>query len=66
MTDSDLQHLRSAIALSRRARERGNQPFGALLIGPDGQVLLEAENTVVTGPDCTGHAVTNLMRLASR
>jgi len=66
MTDSDLQHLRSAIALSRRSREGGNQPFGALLTGPDGQVLLEAENTVVTGPDCTGHAVTNLMRLASR
>ena len=66
MTDSDLQHLRSAIALSRRSRERGNQPFGALLIGPDGQLLFEAENTVVTGPDCTGHAVTNLMRLASR
>jgi tRNA(Arg) A34 adenosine deaminase TadA len=66
MTDSDLQHLRSAIALSRRSRERGNQPFGALLTGPDGQVLLEAENTVVTEPDCTGHAVTNLMRLASR
>ena len=66
MIDSDLQHLRSAIALSRRSREGGNQPFGALLTGPDGQVLLEAENTVVTGPDCTGHAVTNLMRLASR
>jgi tRNA(Arg) A34 adenosine deaminase TadA len=66
MTDSDLKHLRSAIALSRRSRDRGNQPFGALLTGPDGQVLLEAENTVVTGPDCTGHAVTNLMRLASR
>ena len=66
MTDSDLGHLRSARALSRRSRERGNQPFGALLTGPDGQVLLEAEDTVVTGPDCTGHAVTNLMRLASR
>jgi tRNA(Arg) A34 adenosine deaminase TadA len=43
MTDSDLQHLRCAIALSRRPRERGNQPFGALRTGPDGQVLLEAE-----------------------
>ena len=66
MTDSDLQHLRSAIALSQRSREHGNQPFGALLTGPDGQTLIEAENTVVTGPDCTGHAVTNLMRSASR
>ena len=65
LDDRELQHLRSAIALSRRARDRGNQPFGALLAGPDDQVLLEAENTVVTGPDCTGHAATNLMRLAS-
>ena len=30
------------------------------------QVLLQAENTVVTGRDCTGHAETNLMRLASQ
>jgi tRNA(Arg) A34 adenosine deaminase TadA len=65
MTDSDLQHLASAIALSRRSREHGNQPFGALLTGADGRVLIEAENTVLTGPDCTGHAVVNLMRLAS-
>jgi hypothetical protein len=31
MTDSDLKHLRSAIALSRRSRDRGNQPFGDAL-----------------------------------
>jgi len=28
--------------------------------------LLQAENTVVTGHDCTGHAETNLMRLATQ
>jgi len=66
MTDLDLQHLTTAIALSQQSRDHGNQPFGALLTGPDGQVLIEAENTVITGPDCTGHAVINLMRLASR
>lgn len=66
MNASDLQHLRSAIALSRRAREHGNQPFGALLTGPDGQVLIEAENTEVTERDCTGHAPTNVIRLASQ
>jgi len=66
MNDLDTQHLRSAIALARRAREHGNHPFGALLAGPEGQALLEAENTVLTGPDCTGHAEANLMRLASR
>ena len=30
-----------------------------------GNVLLTAENTVNTGHDCTGHAETNLVRLAS-
>jgi tRNA(Arg) A34 adenosine deaminase TadA len=65
LEESDLQRLRSAIAISRRSSEHGNQPFGALLTGPDGEVLLEAEDTVVTEQDCTGHAATNLMRLAS-
>src|ERR1043165_6718420 len=66
MSDIDPQLLRAAIAVARRAREHGNHPFGALLGAPDGQVVLEAENTVLLGPDCTGHAETNLMRLASR
>jgi tRNA(Arg) A34 adenosine deaminase TadA len=66
MNELDLGHLRAAIALAGQARAHGNHPFGALLAGPDGQVLLEAENTVVTGADCTGHAESNLMRLASQ
>ena len=57
--------LRRAIAVARQAREHGNHPFGALLADPDGTVLLSAENTVVTGSDATGHAETNLVRLAS-
>jgi tRNA(Arg) A34 adenosine deaminase TadA len=59
------RHLRSAIELARRAREHGNHPFGALLVDQDGNVVLEAENTVRTERDVTGHAETNLMRLAS-
>ncbi len=65
MKGIDLEHLRSTIALSRRSRESGNQPFGALLADPHGELLIEAESTVLTGSDCTGHAVTNLMRMAS-
>ncbi|HEV8192882.1 MAG TPA: deaminase [Ktedonobacterales bacterium] len=64
--DEELALLRRAIAISQQAREHGNHPFGALLADVNGQVLLEAENTVVTEKDCTGHAETNLMRLASR
>lgn len=66
MNSTDLQHLRTAIEIARQAREHGNHPFGALLVDKDNQVLLQAENTVVTGHDCTGHAETNLMRLASQ
>ncbi|MDX1436560.1 MAG: nucleoside deaminase [Anaerolineales bacterium] len=66
MPKNDLGFLRAAITAAQRARENGNHPFGAVLVDSRGVLLLEAENTVVTGPDATGHAETNLMRLASR
>ena len=66
MNNTDLQHLRTAIAAAQAARDHGNHPFGAILVDENNEVLLEAENTVVTGRDCTGHAETNLMRLASQ
>ncbi|MCP4143630.1 MAG: nucleoside deaminase [Chloroflexi bacterium] len=58
--------LRRAIEIAKNAREHGNHPFGALLADADGNILLEAENTVVTENDCTGHAESNLMRKASK
>ncbi|MGB8648627.1 MAG: nucleoside deaminase [Anaerolineae bacterium] len=66
MISADLRFLRLAIQVAGRAREHGNHPFGAVLVGADGALLLEAENTVVTEQDVTGHAETNLVRLASR
>ena len=66
MSEQELSFLRRAIALAAHARERGNHAFGALLVGPDGEIILEAENTVVTASDCTAHAETNLVREASR
>jgi tRNA(Arg) A34 adenosine deaminase TadA len=65
VTETDLKFLHQAIAVSRRSRENGNHPFGAILVSSTGEVLLEAENTVVTTRDATGHAETNLMRMAS-
>jgi tRNA(Arg) A34 adenosine deaminase TadA len=59
-------YIRHTFEIARTARAKGNHPFGALLVDPEGRVLLEAENTVVTEKDCTGHAETNLMRAASR
>ena len=61
-----IAYLRRAIRVSEEARKAGNTPFGALLVGPDGSVLLEQGNIELTERDCTGHAETALMRRASR
>jgi hypothetical protein len=60
------RHLLAAVELAGRSRAKGNHPFGALLVDADGKVVLEGENTVLTAQDCTGHAETNLMRVASK
>jgi tRNA(Arg) A34 adenosine deaminase TadA len=65
MDENDLRFMRVAIDVARKARDNGNHPFGAILVDEQGHILMEAENTVVTEKDCTGHAETNLMRQAS-
>jgi tRNA(Arg) A34 adenosine deaminase TadA len=60
----DEGHLMKAIELARRSREKGNHPFGSLLVDTSGDVVLEAENTVVTSHDLTAHAELNLVRTA--
>lgn len=66
LDEADARHLREAIALSVDARDAGDMPYGAVLVGRDGQVLARHRNTQVTQSDCTGHAETNLVREASR
>jgi tRNA(Arg) A34 adenosine deaminase TadA len=65
MDERDLRMLRLAIEVAQRARESGNHPFGAVLGSAPGDVLAEAENTVVTERDVTGHAELNLVRATS-
>jgi tRNA(Arg) A34 adenosine deaminase TadA len=64
MKNMDLQYLERAIERSRQSRANGNHPFGAVLVIDD-RIVLEAENSVGTSLDATGHAETNLVRLAS-
>jgi tRNA(Arg) A34 adenosine deaminase TadA len=64
--DRDVDHLRRAIELAHEARKRGNAPFGAVLVGEDGTILAEGQNTVNTERDVTGHAEANLIREACR
>jgi tRNA(Arg) A34 adenosine deaminase TadA len=65
MDDNEVRLIREAMDVAQRARGKGNHPFGAVLADEQGNILLEAENTVVTEKDCTGHAELNLMRQAS-
>ena len=62
---TDLTMLTRAVTVAGQSREHGNHPFGAVLADSAGRERLSAENTVVTGSDATGHAETNLVRLAS-
>lgn len=55
-TEADLEHLRAAIALTREAAARGDNPFGARLVDAAGTVLAEATNRVHSTGDCTAHA----------
>ncbi len=66
MNNMDIEHLRTSISTAWSARQNGNHPFGAVLVDDQNQVVLLAENTVVTGRDATGHAETNLVRLATQ
>ena len=57
--------LRLAIAVAEKSRSQGNHPFGAILVGPDGAVLMEAMNAFGVEGDATGHAERTLMTRAS-
>src|SRR4051794_24302004 len=48
--------LRRCFEVARRAIANGNHPFGALLVGGDGNVLIEMENGYMPSRDATGHA----------
>ena len=61
----DADYLRITIDLANESRARGNHPFGALLVGPDGDVLLTSGNTYAADRG-VGHAEANVARSASR
>ena len=65
MTEADEHHLRRAIALAAAARANGDMPYGSLLVGPTGAVLIEERNTVVTEQDITAHPELKLARWAA-
>ncbi len=64
MTDDEI-FIERTYQLARNAQAKGNHPFGALLV-VDGEIVLTAENTVVSDSDVTRHAELNLVSKASQ
>ncbi|BBH19954.1 hypothetical protein Back11_12990 [Paenibacillus baekrokdamisoli] len=47
--DLHVRYLRKCIEVSEQAILSGNMPFGAILVAPSGEILLEKGNIEVTG-----------------
>ncbi|MDV6250373.1 nucleoside deaminase [Vibrio sp. EA2] len=62
---NDIDHLKTTISLAKESVDSGNHPFGAMLIGPDGEILIRSGNTYKQDKG-VGHAESNVARLASR
>lgn len=59
--------LRIAFGVARVAREKGDHPFGCILVGPDGTVLKEQGNAFLAeGRDMTAHAERMMATRASQ
>jgi tRNA(Arg) A34 adenosine deaminase TadA len=66
MTGDDERFLRRAVELATAGRAAGDAPFGSLLVGPDGAVLAEDHNTVLSDGDISAHPELKLARWAAR
>jgi tRNA(Arg) A34 adenosine deaminase TadA len=65
-TSADEELLRRAVAIAAHAVTLGDAPYGSLLAGPDGAILVEAHNTVRRDDDISAHPELKLARWAAR
>ncbi len=61
----DRYYIERAIELANHAKERGDNPFGSLLVDEHGHILMEDENTQDTENDITGHPELKIARRAA-
>ncbi len=59
-------HMETALAEARAARDRGEVPVGAAVVGPDGAVVASAGNRTRELADPTAHAELLAIRAAAR
>ncbi|MEO1797097.1 MAG: nucleoside deaminase [Pseudomonadota bacterium] len=55
-------HMVRALRLAREASQAGEVPVGAVLVGPDGDVIAEAPNAMRALSDPTAHAEMRVIR----
>lgn len=65
MQHSDIRYLERCIVLAEEALHAGDEPFGSVLVGANGEVLREARNRAVT-VDPTQHPEFELARWAGQ
>jgi len=66
VSNAEEDFLRRAIALAAAARESGNPPFGSILVGADGSIVAEDNNTSITDNDISAHPELKLAKWAAR
>jgi tRNA(Arg) A34 adenosine deaminase TadA len=66
MKQSSIVCLRRANETAKSARAAGNTPFGAVLVSPEGEILMEQGNAEKEFNDATAHAEMVLASRASR
>ena len=64
INNTDLKHLRRCVELAKISLEKGDEPFGSILVSSEGRVLAEDHNHVAAG-DHTQHPEFNLARWAA-
>ncbi|HEU4617595.1 MAG TPA: tRNA adenosine(34) deaminase TadA [Gammaproteobacteria bacterium] len=64
--ETDRAHMLRALALAAEAAASGEVPVGAVLVGPDGEVLSEGSNGPIGSNDPTAHAEILALRGAAQ
>ena len=64
INDLDLKYLRRCVELAKTALDKGDEPFGSVLVSADGDVLFEDHNHVAGG-DHTQHPEFAIARWAA-
>lgn len=64
INNTDYKHLERCVELAKIALDKGDEPFGSILVSEDGEVLKEDHNRVASG-DNTQHPEFALARWAA-